>query len=183
MDELFTSFSKETTEEIIRWVKNCEVFQCYDDLEMEYEKEQVLIELEKLLKQKLSIMDIFKIHMIEVYDDEAHEFDKIAKLCLKLYMDSIIQRNREVHKSMRNKDSFFDERFEFTKNEIIRFINGEIPVFPTEAVKCLYLLTDGDIEPNRQGVTALQLLKQCVPYCKTDEQCTVINTAIWSAVL
>jgi hypothetical protein len=110
------------------------------------------------------------------------DYRKIATLCfaetMMDFMDEIHEQTKDLY-----DDDDFNEAYETVLHEISNYLHGITDEFPREAVRCLFLLTDGDIDPHRQGLTMTWLVLHSFALCDTDEQRTEIEQLITSCMI
>ena len=86
-------------------------------------------------------------------------------------------KNRSIMGSLVNTPNF-SATYDGTLSLIIDYLEGKRLDFPKDAVRCLFLLTDEDLDIHRQGITAVQLIVDTFGYCSTDEQAEEIERLI-----
>lgn len=175
-------FSKDGITDILYRVKQTVVYEYYKDFDEELELSTIMNEIKLMLQNGLTIQQIIFINNIEVYEDDGNDYKKIAMLCLQLVFKDIVQENRKRFDDLKkNKD--FSAAFEAAKREILLYLLQIRDEFPVSAVKCAFLLIDGDVNPIEQRLTAQHLLLECLPYATTPEQRMELHTSIWDARL
>lgn len=89
------------------------------------------------------------------------------------FMEELRERTKDLQRS-----NDFNKAYETALRGIAHYLYGVTDKFPREAVRCLFLLTDEDIDPYRQGITMSRLVMHSFTFCKTDEQRTEIEELI-----
>lgn len=159
-------FSAEAKKDFIAKIKGNELFYFYRRLNKDIEESLLLMEIEELLDKEFTLFDLAEIQALDETCIELYDFKEQAKLCLQIILKDMVQMNRDRLKSMKNKDSLFDETLEVTKAEIIRYIQKERDDFPMDALQCLYLLPEDE---DQLKLTAFYLMRDCMAYCKDVE--------------
>jgi len=181
-DEYRLKFDEKAILSILERVKKTIVYEYYKEYNKELELSIVIEEIREILSKGLTFIDVATIQSMEVYDDEKDDLKTIAKLCLQLVFQEIVQSNRNKINDLK-KDNDFSNAFYVAKAEIIKYLSGINDIFPTSAIKCLYLLVDGDINPNQQLITAQRLVIECLPYSDTPEQAAELHTQVFKSML
>lgn len=175
-------FSKEGIEDILNNVKKTVIYEYNVQFNKELEMSIVFDEIEQMLTKGLSFQEVVDIQNLEVYEDEKDDLKKIAQLCLQLVFKDIIQSNRNKIKKLKNDDQFA-QAFETAKKQIVKYILGEEDSFPVSAVKCVYLLINGDENPNSQLIAAQRLVLECLPFTTDAEQAVDLHNNVFNARL
>lgn len=141
------------------------------------EFQQLLSEIDRIMRDGIPLFEFMQVGM--EYRDMSGESDyrKVAVFCFAEALNETIQENRKRTKSLEETPQFV-EAYDRVFEEIVDFLEGKSPSFPEESLRCLFLLTDEDIDTHRQGLTATRLIFDCLPFCTTDQQAEEIERLI-----
>lgn len=168
MDELRYDIPPEKRAEKLKEVQQSEVYKFF--LEEHRPEELPLLhgEIEEILNNGMPLEEFLTIGF---KDDqiEYNDYRKIATFCfvetLMDFVDDVRRRTKDLYQNMD-----FNEVYQLTLNRIADYLHGVTSEFPREAVKCLFLLTDGDLDTHRQGLFAAHLMMDSFSFCKSEEQ-------------
>lgn len=168
MDKLRYDIPPEKRAEKFKEIQQSEVYKFF--LEEHRPEELPLLhgEIEEILNDGMPLEEFLTIGF---KDDqiEYNDYRKIATLCfVETLMDFVDDVRRRTGDLYENTD--FNEVYQSTLHQIIHYLRGTIPEFPREAVRCLFLLTDGDLETHRQGLFAAHLMMDSFGFCNSEEQ-------------
>jgi hypothetical protein len=125
-------------------------------------------EIEEILNEGIQLEEFLTTGFMDE-NIEYNDYRKIATLCfvetLMDFADDIGKRTRDL---LKNPD--FTEVYHNTLQQIINYLHGVYTEFPREAVRCLFLLTDGDLDHHREGITATHLMMDSFGFCTSEEQ-------------
>jgi len=141
------------------------------------EQKHLLSEIDKIIEEGVPLLEFIQIGT--QYRDMVGESDyrKIAIFCFGETLNEEISRNRERTKSL-EETPYFIETYNKVLKEIVGYLLDRRSDFPEESLRCLFLLTDEDLDPHRQGLTMTRLIVDCSPYCETDRQAEEIERRI-----
>lgn len=141
------------------------------------EQRCLLTEINKIMEEGIPFTEFLLIGM--EYRNMVGESDyrKIAIFCFAETLNEVISQNRDRTRNL-EETPYFLETYNKVFEEIIDYLSQERPDFPEESLRCLFLLTDEDIDYHRQGLTASKLILECLPYCSNDQQAEDIEQQI-----
>lgn len=133
-------------------------------------------EIDKIFAEGISLEEFMKTGMFD-REVSSDDYRTIAILC---FYETFIDYVEEICAPTRDlkKDGNFTETYESTMKEIVSYLDGKREDFPREMVRCLFLLTDEDLNPHRQGITATNLILESFAHCHSDEQRTEVEELI-----
>ncbi|WP_280744406.1 MULTISPECIES: hypothetical protein [unclassified Parabacteroides] len=147
-----------------------------------YEEQKLLFaEIDNILDNGMPLIEYLETGFKETKITRT-DYRKIATLCFVETLMEFVEENRERTKDLQRSDDY-KQAYEAALRGITHYVHGVIDEFPRETVRCLFLLTDEDIDPHRQGVTMAQLVLHSFTFCKTDEQKTEIEQLIRDCML
>lgn len=135
-------------------------------------------EIDKIFDEGISLEEF----MLTGMNDQEVDSDNYRLIAILCFYETFMDYVEEICAPTRNlkKDSNFTESYDLTMKEIINYLDGKRDDFPREMVRCLFLLTDEDLNPHRQGITATNLIIESFAHCHSDEQKTEIEQLIKS---
>lgn len=145
------------------------------------EFQRLLSEIEQIMQHGIPLFEFVQTGM--EYSDMTGESDyrKVAVFCFAEALNETIQENSKRVKSLEETPQFV-ETYDRVFEEIVDFLEGNSPAFPEESLRCLFLLTDEDIDTHRQGLTATRIILDCLPFCATDQQAEEMERLVKSCM-
>lgn len=181
-NEFRFTFTEEWKVNLISRIKDTIVFEYFSLPEKKEEKEILLDEINVILDKGITPQELLEIQTFYVYSDEEHDLNKMARLCLQLVFKEVLEDYRRQVCSLKN-DNNYNQAFETAVEEIIKYIKDERTDFPESTLKCLYLLTDEDIDGHNQTITSQQIMLRCLPFCDTLEKSCDLEEKVFAAML
>ncbi|NDV57945.1 hypothetical protein [Bacteroides sp. 519] len=133
-------------------------------------------EIDKIFAEGISLEE-FMLTGMNNQEVSSDDYRTIAILC---FYETFMEYVEEICAPTRDlkKDRNFTETYDSTMKEIINYLDGKRNDFPREMVRCLFLLTDEDLNPHRQGMALTQLVLESFAHCHSNEQRTEIERLI-----
>ncbi|MDL2257055.1 hypothetical protein LJC06_02475 [Bacteroidales bacterium OttesenSCG-928-I14] len=133
-------------------------------------------EIDKIFDEGISLEE-FMLAGMNDREVSSDDYRMIAILCFFETFTDYVEEICAPTRDLKN-NADFTEMYDNTMKEIILYLNGKRDDFPREMVRCLFLLTDEDINPHRQGITLTQLTLESFAHCHSEEQQTEIEKLI-----
>lgn len=166
----------EEREQKLKQVQQTSIFLQFIE-ERSYEDQKLLFaEIDNILDEGMPMMEYLETGFKEGQAGWT-DYRKIARLCFVETMLDFMEELRERTKDLQRSNDF-NKAYETALRGIAHYLYGVTDKFPREAIRCLFLLTDEDIDPYRQGITMSRLVMHSFTFCKTDEQRTEIEQLI-----
>ncbi|MDL2222277.1 hypothetical protein LJC35_06975, partial [Parabacteroides sp. OttesenSCG-928-N08] len=177
-DDLIYSIPREQQAEKRCQIQQCSVFLWFIEHTHIGQLKLLNMEIDKIFEVGISLEE-FMLAGMNDREVSSDDYRMIAILC---FYETFIDYVEEICAPTRDlkKNPDFMETYDATLKEIINYLDGKRDDFPSEMVRCLFLLTDEDLNPHRQGITATQLTLACFAHCHSDEQKTEIERLIKS---
>lgn len=181
-NEIFYTVPEDMREERLQEVRNTETFRTF--IEKRPYEEQLLLfdEINKVLEGRIPLSEFMYVWMSYDESEDKTDYRKIAIFCFVEIMDKLVQENRERTQSLAKTPDFL-ATYEETLSQIVDYLENRRSVFPEEALRCLFLLTDEDIDAHRQGLTATRLTVDSFSFCSSDEQKEEIERLIKNCMI
>lgn len=179
--DLRFSVPPESRNKTLKEVQQTSIFLRFIEERPYAEQKLLFAEIDNILRNGMPAKEYMEPLFTEV-EAGPTDYRKIATFCfLETFMD-FVQENRERTKDMFGSNDF-TAAYTTAAREIGHYLQGLTDEFPRDAVRCLFLLTDGDIDPHRQGVITARLVMHSFIFCETDEQKEEIERLIKSCKL
>lgn len=154
--------------EKLRQIRRCSTFLWFVENAHISQLELLNDEIAKILQEGISLEEFMRTGMFD-REVSSDDYRTIAVLCFyetfMEYVEDICGGTRDL-----KKNAGFTEIYDSTMTEIINYLDGKREDFPREMLRCLFLLTDEDLNPHRQGITATNLILESFAHCHSDEQ-------------
>lgn len=167
--DLYYRVPAEQREQSMEEVRRTRTFRYFIE-ERPYEDQQCLFrEIDNILENGIPFEEYILTGM--KYSNMIGETDyrKVAVFCFAETMNEVISRNRERTKSLQ-QSPHFTETYNDVFSQIADYLENRRTDFPKEALRCLFLLTDEDSDPHRQGLTVTRLIIESYVFCSSGEQ-------------
>jgi hypothetical protein len=154
--------------EKFREIQQSEVYKYFLEEHKPEELRFLHTEIEEILEEGISFEELLTTGM----DGEGMNYYDYRKVAIFCFVETLADFVDDIHRrtSDLQENADFNEAYQSTLQQIVDYLHGIIPKFPHEAVRCLFLLTDGDLDIHRQGMTAVRLIMDSFSFCHSEEQ-------------
>ena len=158
----------ELREITLKKVKQSSIFLSFLE-ERTYEEQKLLLaEIHNILENGVPLEEYLLLGLANLGVDET-DYRGLAMLCFFETTINSIEKNKESREDLYNTAGF-KEAYNVALSEIGNYINGSRPDFPRDAIRCMLILTDNDLDPMRQRLAIVDLISDSHELCSSNKQ-------------